>query len=251
MSSRKSSIATLLRRPAGHTWRRLRWFGLARYCVLCRSHLRTFLPHGNPIRAQSVCPVCQSRERHRLAWLYLERHLHGSVRPCRLLHLAPEPSIAARLRTHPGVEYVSGDLRATEGIRLDVRALPFASASFDLVYCSHVLNMVDDDVAALSEIGRVMHANGMLLIQVPVSPNARTLSIPDRRDTTRRMKAFGDPDIAHLHGQDVVERFGQGGLGVERVDLAAKFSPSDFERLGLIREDLVLCRPISPAAHSP
>jgi SAM-dependent methyltransferase len=55
---------------------------------------------------------------------------------------------------------------------LDVRlgaadTLPFDGASFDLVTALDVLEHLDDDSAALREIGRVLRPGGQLLITVP------------------------------------------------------------------------------------
>lgn len=223
-------------------WRRIKHFGQTRYCVLCESHLRSFQPHGNPLRKQSVCPVCFSRERHRLAWLFLREIFLPCATRCRLLHLAPEPSITVKLRTIADLDYVSGDIRATSGVRLDVHQLPFADSCFDVIYCSHVLNMVADDVSALREIGRVLSQQGVALIQVPISAEQNTLESSACADNQERQRLFGDPDIRRKHGADVVERLQMSGLSVTRLDFTAKLGEAEFDRLGLIHEDFLLCR---------
>jgi SAM-dependent methyltransferase len=48
-----------------------------------------------------------------------------------------------------------------------VLALPFAENNFDAVVCSDVLYHVDDDVAALREIFRVLRPGGAVVINVP------------------------------------------------------------------------------------
>jgi SAM-dependent methyltransferase len=227
---------------AGLSWRRIRAFGRNRYCALCGSHLRTFLPHGNPIRLHSVCPVCQSRERHRLAWLFMSECVFVDDRPCKVLHVAPEPSVAQRMRKLEQVDYVCGDIRATDGIRMDVHELPFKDQSFDFVYCSHVLNMVRDDVQALRELKRVLRTDGMALVQVPLSSGEKTIESESGWDDHDRIAAFGDPHIRRSHGKDAVTRFEQSGLRVERIDFAARHDAASFNRLGLLSEDLLICR---------
>jgi SAM-dependent methyltransferase len=230
-----------LRSACGRAWRRIRLRGTQRYCPLCRSSLDSFLPHGNPPRMQSVCPVCQGRERHRLAWMYIEAEVLADRRPRRVLHLAPEDSIARRLLAAPGIEYVSGDIRATRGVRLDVHALPFADASFDFVYCSHVLNMVRDDVASLREIGRVLRADGLALVQVPLADAPTTLDGSPGWRPEQRLAAFGDPAIQRRFGDDAADRLGRSGLRVDRLEFHLAIAPDSFERHGLIDEDLLVC----------
>jgi SAM-dependent methyltransferase len=224
------------------SWRRWRHRGVAHHCALCDSNLRSFLPHGTPPRPQSVCPVCQCRERHRLAWHYMEGHVLAKSRRLRVLHLAPEDAIRGRFRARPGVDYVCGDLRPGASVRFDVHALPFADASFDFIYCSHVLNMVWDDVAALREIGRVLDRRGLALVQAPLSAELRTLELGAEWTDAQRLAAFSDPAIRRRYGQDVVERLRASGLEVERLQYARSIEHAEFERQGLIDEDLLLCR---------
>lgn len=171
-------------------------------------------------------------------------------RACRLLHIAPEPSLRDRLRAMSDIEYVSGDLRATEGLIFDVQRLPFKDKSFDLVYCSHVLNMVDDDVAAVTEIARVLNDQGMALIQVPLGTEATTRAAAKEWDASRRREAFGDPGMSHRHGLDVLLRWSPAGLAIERVDFAGRLGVEEFHRLGLIEEDLLVGRPPNASAAS-
>lgn len=48
-----------------------------------------------------------------------------------------------------------------------IAALPFANGSFDAVVCSDVLYHLDDDVAALREIHRVLRPGGIVVVNVP------------------------------------------------------------------------------------
>lgn len=48
-----------------------------------------------------------------------------------------------------------------------LEALPFAEGSFDAVVCSDVLYHLDDDVAALREIYRVLRPGGIVVVNVP------------------------------------------------------------------------------------
>jgi SAM-dependent methyltransferase len=52
-------------------------------------------------------------------------------------------------------------------LRGDATALPFADASFDRVITSEVLEHIQDDVAALAELVRVLRPGGTLSVTVP------------------------------------------------------------------------------------
>ena len=49
----------------------------------------------------------------------------------------------------------------------DVRHLPFSSETFDVVLFSEVLEHIDDDQRAISEISRVLRRDGHLILTVP------------------------------------------------------------------------------------
>src|SRR4029077_10322144 len=57
----------------------------------------------------------------------------------------------------------AGSPPAFERIAADVQALPFADASFDLVYSNLCLQWCDDTGLALAEFARVLRADGLLL----------------------------------------------------------------------------------------
>lgn len=55
--------------------------------------------------------------------------------------------------------------------RADVRRLPFASNSFDVVTAMDIVEHIDDDKAATSEIFRVLRPGGRLFVTVPAFPS--------------------------------------------------------------------------------
>ena len=111
-----------------------------------------------------------ARERDRLAWLFLQSNpqLFAGQR-FRILHVAPEPQLADFFRHRVDGGYYSADLmRGDVDLRLDVSALPFAAASLDAVYCSHVLQDVPDDRKALAEFYRALRPGGWAIVNIPL-----------------------------------------------------------------------------------
>lgn len=231
--------AALRRLPAGARRRLFR--GEARWCPVCESRLARFLPFGGSGRADAYCPVCESLERHRLHWVYLrERTDWLDGRPRTLLHVAPEAVLAARLRTLPGVTYLSADLADPRAmLRLDVMRLPFADDAFDAIFCSHVLEHVPDDRAAMRELCRVLRPGGLALLPVPPIRAERTSEDPHECDPERRRRRFGHPDHVRRYGRDYPERLREAGFDVEEIGAAALVGETGVEQLGLANGDEV------------
>jgi SAM-dependent methyltransferase len=204
-------------------------------CPICGGHFSTFLPRHTTPNAR--CPGCGSLIRHRLLWLYLSRELRIGDRPTRLLHLAPERGIERRLRALPAVDYVCADIDAklaTE--RVDVARMPYADTSFDLVLCSHVLEHVPDDRAAIAEIHRVLRPDGTAIIIVPIKIE-RTEEFLDPSPTPAHPDGYrrlGPHGHVRLIGADYSDRLRHGGFDVETLDYASSFCDADRVRYGLI-----------------
>ena len=120
-------------------------------------------------RLNAKCPGCSSLERHRFQWQLLDELLAGRDRSqLSLLHFAPEPCLEERLRPQFG-EYLSADLfRSNVDRRVDVRKMPMADKSFDVILCSMVLHYVEDFESGLREIYRVLKPGGMAMLPVPM-----------------------------------------------------------------------------------
>ena len=72
-----------------------------------------------------------------------------------------------------GLRYVTADLYHEDvDLQLDLTALDLPDDSFDAVLCSHVLEHVDDDAAAMRELARVTAPGGWCLVMVPLDLGA-------------------------------------------------------------------------------
>lgn len=84
----------------------------------------------------------------------------------------------------------------------DVSNMPFPNESFDLIVNLHVLEHVDRDVAALSEMRRVLDSHGTMIISVPLGPQKTTVYDPAIVSEEDRAEAYWWPDHKRLYGQD-------------------------------------------------
>lgn len=139
-------------------------------CPVC-GYMGRFHPVAplSGVRKYAQCPQCNALERHRLQFLVMESLL--KTLPCStmsMLHIAPEPFFSDFFRPR-FASYATADL-SMAGVdhQVDLTSLPFADASYDLVFASHVLEHIQDDMAALAEIRRVLKPGGIAVLPVPL-----------------------------------------------------------------------------------
>ncbi|MCG6962639.1 MAG: methyltransferase domain-containing protein [Acidobacteria bacterium] len=204
-------------------------------CPLCCSRLRGFRNFGQPPRPGALCPRCGAVERHRFLWLYLQR-LPQDAASIDLLHFAPEPCLSGRLAALHGDRYHSVDLGSIAAqSRQDITRLALRDAVFDRIICSHVLEHVPDDQAALRELFRVLRPGGMALVQVPVAGDGRrTDEDPELIDPDERLRRFGQHDHVRLYGLDLRERFADTGFRVAVESCRSLWSNEEIRRYSLL-----------------
>lgn len=214
--------------------------GRNRVCPICRATVRRFLSYGHRRRPDACCPVCKSVERHRMVWLFLERRSDlFAGRKLRMLHIAPEQSIEFRLRRCRHLDYITADLMDSGvTVQMDLCAIPFPDASFDVIYCSDVLEHVPDDCLAMRELRRVLRPDGWAVLMVPIKGD-RTDEDLDLVDPDERARRFGQPDHVRMYGLDFVERLERSGFCVDVVRANSFVSPDELDRMQIAAEDPV------------
>lgn len=196
--------------------RRLPYFAQGRLCPICGCWSPRFRPFGHTPREDAQCVHCGSLERDRLAWLFLRARTNLFDSASRaMLHVAPESCLAERFRAHLGDGYLSADLQDDRVMaRMDITDIACPDGSFDIVYCSHVLEHVDDDRRAMRELHRVLRPGGWAILLVPVT-GEQTFEDPQIADPQDRLAAFGQEDHVRRYGPDVVDRFREAGFSVQ------------------------------------
>ena len=213
----------------------LLYAGGAMHCPVCDRSFRRFRTAGRKPerRANAVCPFCSARERDRLAYLFLQNaRVAGPI-----LHIAPEACLTPRLWELADGRYVCADLlRNDVDERFDLMAIPHPKAAFQGVYCSHVLQYVQDDLQALAELFRVLKAGGWAIVNVPV----KTVRTVDHQDAPLNPRHAADPrPVEHLrtYGTDFAERMASVGFDMRVIDADDLVEAEEQRRFGISSAD--------------
>lgn len=188
----------------------------AHFCPVCQSTVRQFVPHGNPTRADELCPVCQSKSCHRLAWAYFARHPEHFRMNGHFLHIAPEFALGKWLKkrcAETGMTYRSGDIRDRKH-PIDIQASGIPAASLDVVFANHVLNMVPDDRRAMNEIRRILKPSGLAIVPVPLDvPGTGMKEVAPDSTADERVDKFNDAAMFRAYtGAEYTRRLRAAGL---------------------------------------
>ncbi len=137
-----------------------------------------------------------------------------------------------------GNGYITADIESPLAkVKMDIHQIPFGENYFDVVLCNHVLEHVQDDIKAMSEINRVLKPGGWAILQVPFFSPVPDVTFEDNSmtDPREREKIFGQDDHVRMFGKDYSKRIQRAGLMAEENDFA--FSQS--ERYGLQKAEII------------
>ena len=85
--------------------------------------------------------------------------------------------------------------------------IPFEDESMDMIICNHVMEHIEDETKALTELRRVLKPDGIAIINAPVDPERETtFENPAYNTPELRLKYFGQHDHVRIYGRDYPER---------------------------------------------
>jgi len=114
---------------------------------------------------------------------------------------------------------------------MDILNIAFQGESFDIVYCSHVLEHIEDDQRAIKELYRVLKSNGWALIVVPINIE-KTYENSEIQSLEDRLEVFGQSDHVRICGLDYKERLINNGFYVKEYqtdDIATGYEKDYFD----------------------
>jgi SAM-dependent methyltransferase len=227
------------------------YLGEGKECPVCGCKRRKFLPYGYVTpRENALCPKCLSLERHRLLWLWLLRESdlgRGAMALPRMLHIAPEVALMRRFRkmyASSPERYITADLESPlADMHFDVQQIPLKDGEMDVVICNHIMEHVEDDRRAMSELYRVMRRGGWGVILSPVElTRATTFEDDSITDEAERTRIFGQYDHRRVYGRDYADRLREVGFEVEDLDYAASLTADERARFALPVDHLYIVR---------
>lgn len=225
--------------------------GKGRKCPICGGEKRKFLPYGyGKVREDALCPKCLSLERHRLLWHYLMNNDSERERIKNLptiLHIAPEVCLMRefkRIYLSAPQNYITADLESPlADMHFDVQQIPMADSSVDIIICNHLLEHVESDHKALTEMYRIMRSGGMGVMLAPIDYTLETTFEDDTiTDPKQRAEVFGQYDHRRIYGKDYLERLRAAGFEAFEIDYAAEFSDSDRTKFSFGSDKLYIVR---------
>ncbi len=216
-------------------------------CPICDNHFSQFLTYGNVPRAQALCPRCNSLERNRVMWLYLQKEWKIKERQAKILHFAPEIGIEKQMKKMTNLTYIGADLNPQlADYQMDICQIPNNDNEYDLILCAHVLGHVPDEGKAIREMKRVLKTDGLAIIMTVIDmKNPKTHESSAAKTPAEKLENYGESDLVRLHGLDFGDRLAAQGFKVDRLDYRLIFSESEQKKYGLgqgAREVLYLCR---------
>jgi SAM-dependent methyltransferase len=161
----------------------------------------------------------------------------------RMLHVAPEPELSRWLQRAPSIDYLTADLSSSQAmVKMDISDIQYGDNTFDVIYCSHVLEHVPDDRKAMREFWRVLKSGGWAILQVPITSDV-TFEDPSVTSPKDRERVFGQRDHVRRYGPDYRDRLVDAGFSVTVDGFVRELDEKTVSRYGLVRsEDVYFCR---------
>jgi SAM-dependent methyltransferase len=179
-------------------------------------------------------------ERHRLVWLFFKRRTNLFQQPRKkMLHIAPETAYGPLLSRNPAIDYLTGDYAPSRAmVQMDITDIHYPDGSFDVIYCSHVLEHVHNDRKAMRELRRVLTSDGWAVLLVPIFPEP-TFEDASIVDPCARERVFGQWDHVRRYGPDFRQRLEEAGFDVQVFRPEEIASPEEVGEMAIRKDEYI------------
>jgi SAM-dependent methyltransferase len=189
------------------------------------------------------CINCGASDRERLYayWIGFQLKDGKLSNKSRIIHFAPETALYNRLRTMNWDCYHTADLMMDGcDFKIDMMQMPFEDEYYDFFICSHILEHVESDDKAISELFRITKRGGCGILMAPIIVGLKNtvedLSVTDDYD---RWRFYGQNDHVRLYAHyDYVNKIRSHGFLVEEL-VEEYFGKKVYRSLGLKRTSIL------------
>ena len=214
------------------------------YCPVCDRSFSKFLSYGSEVahRKNVLCPHDLTLERHRLMWLFLkEKTNFFSANQLNVLHIAPEQCFLKKFKTQKNLNYLTGDIESPiADIHFDLHQIPLENDRFDVVFCNHVMEHVEDPITCMTELHRVMKKGAWAIMQVPQDhQREKTYEDPSIVSPEDREKHFWQKDHLRLFGKDYPKWLEKAGFEVTSYPVKELYNEQDIEKYRLQKSEIL------------
>jgi SAM-dependent methyltransferase len=188
-------------------------------------------------RLQYSCPTCGASDRDRLYALYFKKEMPQVQDDFYFLDIAPAGGLQDFLKVnYPTARYRSADLEIdTADDRIDITQMNiYDEKTFDFFICSHVLEHIEDDRKAMSELFRVLKPGGKGIAMVPIMLSLEEdYENPEVKTPEARWKHFGQDDHVRMYSKNgFLSKLASTGFQVHQLN-ASFFGLDVFTQYGI------------------
>lgn len=190
-------------------------------CNICNRGLRKFIQVHD---SDKLCPRCGSLARNRRLYDVLQK---GYLKKNNIVvDFSPSRNLYRVLKENENIKYISTDFAGEflSDQHYDINNIDLPDQSIDLIICYHILEHIDDDGRAISELHRILKIDGTCIIQTPFK-EGDIYEDPLIQSSEERLKHFGQTDHVRIYSvQGLKNRLSLSGFHVE---VRAFIEPSD------------------------
>lgn len=186
------------------------------------------------------CPQCWASDRERLYGYWLTKKLNNS-KDFSMIHFAPEKALSEWLQNNFSFNYATADLMMENvDYKIDMMNMPFKNDSYDSFICSHILEHVEDDILAVSELYRILKPGGWGILMAPICTEIEyTLEDKNHKTEEERWKYYGQNDHLRLYShKGYLDVISSAGFDVQQLDIDY-FGEKVFNQLGLKKTSIL------------
>ena len=186
-----------------------------------------------------LCPACDCLDRYRslaaILWTYTSCFSPNSY----VIEVGPSASFQQYcLAQKKNKNYVSFDIKRHAMEKGDITQMRYHDNTADYFLCFHVLEHIENDFQALSEIRRVLKPGGLAILQVPIDWCV---------EQTCEYSASNPRDVGHFrrYGRDFAQRVSSCGLKVSEVSVVDFVAEDEIEQFGFSKEPVFFAQKVT------